>query len=174
MSSASKVGEIFCEAGEAFTQLASLTARLHQHQQLQQKSAAADESANYVSGKWSDAELRHLREAVAQFGCDVQKISRVIRSRSVNQIRCALKRRVLDPSRTGLPQSPVKGAGGGRRSSGAGHGGGRMSPTTAAAVATLGHPVDGKENQSLEAGFDMLEVDPLAEENLVDVMIKDE
>ncbi|XP_072035149.1 BPTF-associated chromatin complex component 1-like isoform X2 [Amphiura filiformis] len=83
MSSAQKVGEIFSEAGAAFSRLGELTMQLH---------PVSEPSPS--SGKWTDEELELLRAAVKRFGEDLHKISDVIKTRTVNQIRSALKKKV--------------------------------------------------------------------------------
>ncbi|KAF0292419.1 Chromatin complexes subunit BAP18 [Amphibalanus amphitrite] len=85
MNSASKVGEIFVEAGEAFNRLGSLTVQLQQ---------ASPNPTN--SGKWQEDEIDLLHDAVKRFGADPQKISEVLKSRSVSQIRNALRTKAFE------------------------------------------------------------------------------
>ncbi|XP_030837559.1 chromatin complexes subunit BAP18 [Strongylocentrotus purpuratus] len=85
MSSAGKVGEIFSAAGAAFSQLGELTMQLY---------PANDQTP--VSGKWTDEEVDMLKNAIKQFGDDLHKISDVIKTRTVSQIRAAIKRKSLD------------------------------------------------------------------------------
>ncbi|XP_043202022.1 chromatin complexes subunit BAP18-like isoform X2 [Amphibalanus amphitrite] len=85
MSSASKVGEIFCDAGKAFNKLGNLTIQLQQ---------ASQQAPN--SGKWREEEIEMLHGAVRRFASDLQKISDTMKSRSVNQIRNALKKKAFD------------------------------------------------------------------------------
>lgn len=88
MSSAAKVGEIFAQAGAAFSRLGELTMQLH---------PVSETSPS--SGKWTDEELEMLRQAVQTFGDDLYKISDVIKTRTINQIRTALKKKVSDDSK---------------------------------------------------------------------------
>ncbi|XP_054771727.1 chromatin complexes subunit BAP18-like [Lytechinus pictus] len=85
MSSAGKVGEIFSAAGSAFTQLGELTMQLY---------PTSDQTP--VSGKWTDEEVEMLKNAIKQFGDDLHKISETIKTRTVSQIRAAIKRKSLD------------------------------------------------------------------------------
>ncbi|XP_071839361.1 BPTF-associated chromatin complex component 1-like [Apostichopus japonicus] len=82
MGSATKVGEIFAAAGEAFSRLGELTMQLH---------PLNEPSPN--SGKWSDEELQTLRNAVKRFGEDLHKISDMVKTRTVSQIRAAIRRK---------------------------------------------------------------------------------
>jgi len=85
MSSANKVGEIFCDAGKAFNQLGQLTIQLQQ---------ASQQTPN--SGKWREEEIELLHSAVSRFASDLQQISETMKARSVNQIRNALKKKAFD------------------------------------------------------------------------------
>lgn len=85
MSSASKVGEIFTAAGQAFNKLGELTMQLH----------VSGEPAP-ASAKWSDTEVEMLRSAVARFGEDLNKISDVIKVKTVSQIKTQLKRKAYE------------------------------------------------------------------------------
>ncbi|KAL3847675.1 hypothetical protein ACJMK2_018574 [Sinanodonta woodiana] len=91
MSSASKVGEIFTAAGAAFSKLGELTMQLH---------PTAEPSP--TSGKWTDQEVDMLRGAVKRFGDDLNKLSNVIKNRTISQIRAQLKRKAYEDA--GLPQ----------------------------------------------------------------------
>ncbi|KAK3589675.1 hypothetical protein CHS0354_015181 [Potamilus streckersoni] len=91
MSSASKVGEIFTAAGAAFSKLGELTMQLH---------PTAEPSP--ASGKWTDQEVDMLRGAVKRFGDDLNKLSNVIKNRTISQIRAQLKRKAYEDA--GLPQ----------------------------------------------------------------------
>lgn len=82
MGSATKVGEIFAAAGEAFSRLGELIMQLH---------PLNEPSPN--SGKWSDEELQTLRSAVKRFGEDMNKISDMVKTRTVSQIRAAIRRK---------------------------------------------------------------------------------
>ena len=87
MNSASKVAEIFESAGMSFSRLGAMTMELqHQHTQQQIKTQA---------GKWGDEEIEMLRSAVLQFGNDIEKICEHMKSKSVAQIRTALKRKAV-------------------------------------------------------------------------------
>ncbi|CAL4061269.1 unnamed protein product, partial [Meganyctiphanes norvegica] len=85
MEGASKVGEIFLAAGTAFNNLAELTMQLH---------PTAEQSP--AGTKWTDEEIEMLRSAVRRFGDDLNIISQRIKSRTVNQIRTALKKKAFD------------------------------------------------------------------------------
>lgn len=96
MSSSAKVGEIFTAAGSAFTKLGELTMQLH---------PASDQSAGGIGGKWTDQEVEMLRASVKRFGEDLNKISDVIKSRTISQIRTQLKRKAYEDA--GLQPPPV-------------------------------------------------------------------
>ncbi|XP_076036497.1 BPTF-associated chromatin complex component 1 [Oratosquilla oratoria] len=85
MNSASKVGEIFLAAGTAFNKLSELTMQLH---------PTAEQSP--AGTKWTDDEIEMLRVAVRRFGDDLNVISQRIKSRTVSQIRTALKKKAFD------------------------------------------------------------------------------
>ncbi|XP_076435399.1 BPTF-associated chromatin complex component 1-like isoform X1 [Babylonia areolata] len=85
MSSASKVGEIFTAAGQAFSKLGELTMQLH---------PTAEHSSS--GGKWTDQEVELLRTSVKKFGEDLNKLSEIIKSRTVSQIRNQLKRKAYE------------------------------------------------------------------------------
>lgn len=98
MSSASKVGEIFTAAGAAFSKLGELTMQLH---------PTAEQ--NTSGGKWTDQEIELLRTSVKRFGEDLNKISEVIKSRTVSQIRNQLKRKAYEDAGLQPPvTSPTK------------------------------------------------------------------
>ncbi|XP_038049845.1 chromatin complexes subunit BAP18-like [Patiria miniata] len=82
MSSVSKVGEIFSAAGVAFSRLGELTMQLH---------PMAESSP--TSGKWTDEEIEMLRSSIKTFGDNLQKISETIKTRTVSQIRTAMKKK---------------------------------------------------------------------------------
>ncbi|RUS80538.1 hypothetical protein EGW08_011678 [Elysia chlorotica] len=96
MSSSAKVGEIFTAAGSAFTKLGELTMQLH---------PSSDQSAGGIGGKWTDQEVEMLRGTVKRFGEDLNKISEVIKSRTISQIRTQLKRKAYEDA--GLQPPPV-------------------------------------------------------------------
>ncbi|KAK7466793.1 hypothetical protein BaRGS_00037109, partial [Batillaria attramentaria] len=80
-----EVGEIFTAAGAAFSKLGELTMQLH---------PSSDQ--NTSGGKWTDQEIEMLRGSVKKFGEDLNKISEVIKSRTVSQIRNQLKRKAYE------------------------------------------------------------------------------
>ncbi|XP_045472755.1 chromatin complexes subunit BAP18 [Harmonia axyridis] len=88
MSSASKVGEIFTAAGQAFTKLGDLTMQLHPN-------------ADSPTGKWTDEEIEMLRQVVKQFSDGLHQLSEHIKRRTVTQIRTALKKKAFEDA--GLP-----------------------------------------------------------------------
>ncbi|KAK7074531.1 hypothetical protein SK128_000363 [Halocaridina rubra] len=90
MNSASKVGEIFLAAGTAFNKLAELTMQLH---------PTAEQSP--AGTKWTDEEIEMLRSSVRRFGDDLNVISQRIKSRTVTQIRTALKKKAFEDA--GMP-----------------------------------------------------------------------
>ncbi|CAG9813925.1 unnamed protein product [Phaedon cochleariae] len=92
MSSASKVGEIFTAAGQAFNRLGDLTMQLHPN-------------AESPTGKWTDEEIEMLRQVVKQFSDGLNQISDHIKRRTVSQIRTALKKKAFEDA--GLPVRPV-------------------------------------------------------------------
>jgi len=87
MSSSAKVGEIFAAAGSAFSKLGELTMQLHPN---------AEQGTGGTTGKWTEQELEMLRGAVKRFGEDLNKISDVIKNRTITQIRTQLKRKAYD------------------------------------------------------------------------------
>ncbi|XP_002737655.1 BPTF-associated chromatin complex component 1-like [Saccoglossus kowalevskii] len=95
MSSAAKVGEIFSAAGSAFTKLGELTMQLH---------PAADQSPS--SGKWTEQEIDMLRDSIQKFGEDLNKISEIIKTRTIAQIKAALKNKAYEEAKS--KKSPSK------------------------------------------------------------------
>jgi len=104
-SSAAKVAEIFTAAGEAFSHLGELTMQLHP---LSNEPGVTTPSASSASnsGKWGDEEIDMLRSAVKRFGEDLKKISSQVKSKSVGQIRSALKKRLHEQDSS--PQNTQK------------------------------------------------------------------
>lgn len=94
MSSASKVGEIFTAAGAAFSKLGDLTMQLH---------PSAEPAP--ASTKWTPHEIEMLRSAVKRFGDDLDKISEIIKTRTISQIKTQLKKKAYEEA--GLPH-PVE------------------------------------------------------------------
>ncbi|XP_031559060.1 chromatin complexes subunit BAP18-like isoform X1 [Actinia tenebrosa] len=95
-SSTSKVAEIFTAAGEAFARLGDLTMQLHPL-----GDSTSSHSGN--SEKWGEKEIEMLRTAVTKFGDDLKEISEHIKTKSVAQIKTALKKR-SHPVESGTPK----------------------------------------------------------------------
>lgn len=91
MNSASKVAEIFESAGMAFSRLGAMTMELQQQSQSQSPTNVY----NNDEGKWGENEIGMLRTAVRKFGNDIEKICMHMKSKSVSQIRSALKRKAV-------------------------------------------------------------------------------
>ncbi len=88
MSSANKVADIFSTAGEAFSRLGALAMEL-------QNCGGENSTGGSEEGKWGDEEIELLRQAVLRFGNDLEKISTQIKTKSVGQIRSALKQKAV-------------------------------------------------------------------------------
>lgn len=86
-STASKVADIFTAAGAAFNRLGELTVQLH---------PLTSDGSTQTSGKWGETEIEMLRDAVKRFGEDLKKISEIITTKSITQIKSALKQRVYE------------------------------------------------------------------------------
>uniref|UniRef100_H2Z164 Myb-like domain-containing protein n=1 Tax=Ciona savignyi TaxID=51511 RepID=H2Z164_CIOSA len=91
MSSAGKVSQIFISAGDAFTKLAELTMQINT--QVEAPPGA----------KWTDDEIEMLRQAVLKFGTDLNKISEVVKTRSLGQLKNAIKRKIY--AEAGIPMA---------------------------------------------------------------------
>lgn len=87
-STASKVADIFTAAGAAFNRLGELTVQLHP--------LTSNEGSAQTGGKWGDEEIEMLRGAVQKFGDDLKKISEIIKTKSITQIKTALKQRMYE------------------------------------------------------------------------------
>lgn len=96
---AMKVGEIFSAAGEAFSKLAELTMQLNTQVEAPPGS------------KWTDDEIEMLKKAVSQFGTDLHKISEVVKTRSIGQLKNAIKRKIYEDAGVSVKSQPpaVKG-----------------------------------------------------------------
>ncbi|ELU18351.1 hypothetical protein CAPTEDRAFT_159160 [Capitella teleta] len=113
MSSASKVGEIFAAAGTAFGKLGELTMQLH-----------PSTEAAPSSGKWTETEIEMLRNSVKNFGEDLNKISDIIKARTIMHIKTTMKRKSFEEAGLSPPtenekspkKSTVQRASGGQRS----------------------------------------------------------
>ncbi|XP_045509621.1 chromatin complexes subunit BAP18-like isoform X6 [Colias croceus] len=92
-NSASKVGEIFREAGSAFNKLSEMTMLLHPVGDSQ------------PGGKWTEEEIEMLRSCVHRFAVDLNKLSQHIKNRTVSQIRTTLKKKAFEDA--GIPVRQV-------------------------------------------------------------------
>lgn len=101
-STASKVADIFTAAGAAFNRLGELTVQLHP--------LTNNENSTQTGGKWGDEEIEMLRSAVHTFGEDLKKISEIIKTKSITQIKSALKQRMYEQSmvQSGTPKKAQK------------------------------------------------------------------
>ncbi|XP_040563517.1 BPTF-associated chromatin complex component 1 isoform X1 [Lepeophtheirus salmonis] len=86
MNNSNKVGEIFTSAGSAFLALGDLTKQL---------SSSQSNSSSGVA-KWTEEEVDMLQKAVNAFAEDLEKISKTIKLRTVQQIKGALKKKAYD------------------------------------------------------------------------------
>ncbi|PFX22369.1 Chromatin complexes subunit BAP18 [Stylophora pistillata] len=100
------VAEIFTAAGEAFSHLGELTMQLHPLNNDTAVSPSTTTTSN--SGKWGDEEIEMLRSAVKRFGDDLKKISGQVKSKSVAQIKSALKRRIHEQDNSPLSTQKTK------------------------------------------------------------------
>lgn len=94
-SSSLRVSEIFSSAGSAFNQLGELTAQL--------SSAQHNPGGGSGAAKWTDQEVEMLHKAVTNFANDLCQISERIKSRTVGQIKTALKKKAFEDA--GMPLS---------------------------------------------------------------------
>ncbi|XP_050684123.1 chromatin complexes subunit BAP18-like isoform X5 [Leptidea sinapis] len=92
-NSATKVGEIFREAGSAFSKLSEMTMTLH---------PVGD---SLPHGKWTDDEIEMLRSSVHRFAVDLNKLSQQIKTRTLSQIQTTLKKKAFEDA--GLPVRQV-------------------------------------------------------------------
>ncbi|XP_076096697.1 BPTF-associated chromatin complex component 1-like isoform X2 [Mytilus galloprovincialis] len=94
-----KVGEIFTAAGVAFNKLGDLTMQLH-----------PTSEPSPTSGKWTPKEIEMLQNSVKRFGDDLDKISNIIKTRTISQIKTQLKRKSFEEAGVPMPtdQSPKK------------------------------------------------------------------
>eukprot|EP00795_Rhopilema_esculentum_P006195 gene6195-11599_t len=100
MTSASKVAEIFEAAGLAFTRLGTMAMEL--------QSLPGEGGSSNEEGKWGEEEIEMLRQAILRFGNDLQKISTQVKTKSVTQIRAALKQKAMQ-QKVGLGKSGTAG-----------------------------------------------------------------
>lgn len=82
MSTSDKVGELFKVAGSAFIQLGDLTTELH---------VSNEQTA--TSGKWTDVEIDMLMNAVRRFSEDLNRISEIIKNRTISQIENQMRKK---------------------------------------------------------------------------------
>ncbi|XP_039263841.1 BPTF-associated chromatin complex component 1-like [Styela clava] len=90
--SANKVSQVFAAAGQAFNRLGELTMQLHTQYEA------------VPGSKWTEEEVEMLRQAVQQFGNDLEKVSSVIKTRTMSQVKHAIKRKVFNEA--GVPIAP--------------------------------------------------------------------
>ncbi|KAJ8737479.1 hypothetical protein PYW08_000074 [Mythimna loreyi] len=94
-NSAAKVGEIFREAGTAFTKLSEMTLMLQ----------PMDDAT--PGSKWSEEEVEMLRGCVNQFAVELNKISQHIKNRTITQIRTTLKKKAFEDAGIPIPTRQV-------------------------------------------------------------------
>ena len=97
MTSATKVAEIFETAGLAFSRLGGMAVELQ---------TTSGEGSSGEEGKWGEAEIEMLRQAILRFGNDLEKISAQIKTKSVGQIRSALKQKAMQ-QKVNIPAKPT-------------------------------------------------------------------
>lgn len=93
-NSAEMVGEIFREAGTAFSKLSELTLLLTPMGQSQ------------PGGKWTEEEIEMLQACINRFATDINKISQRIKNRTVSQIRTTLKKKAFEDAGIPIRQIP--------------------------------------------------------------------
>ncbi|KAJ8737305.1 hypothetical protein PYW07_000576 [Mythimna separata] len=94
-NSAAKVGEIFREAGTAFTKLSEMTLMLQ----------PTDDAT--PGSKWSEEDVEMLRGCVNRFAVELNKISQHIKNRTITQIRTTLKKKAFEDAGIPIPTRQV-------------------------------------------------------------------
>ncbi|VDM35878.1 unnamed protein product [Hydatigera taeniaeformis] len=89
MANAQKIANIFELASVAFKKLAELTLDLKIFQ-------AQAEQGPSTSSRWTIIEVEQLKEAIARFGNDLNKIASVIETKTLTQIKHKLKSQALE------------------------------------------------------------------------------
>nr|CDS29263.1 SANT DNA binding [Hymenolepis microstoma] len=89
MANAQKVANIFELASAAFKKMADLTIDLKIFQ-------TQSEQGPSTSSRWTIIEIEALKEAVARFGNDLNKIASMIETKTVTQIKHKLKTQALE------------------------------------------------------------------------------
>lgn len=89
MANAQKVANIFELASVAFKKLSDLTIDLKIFQ-------TQAEQGPSTSSRWTIIEIEALKEAVARFGKDLNKIASMIETKTVTQIKHKLKSQALE------------------------------------------------------------------------------
>ena len=89
MANAQKVSNIFELASTAFKKMAELVLDLKIYQ-------AQVEQGPTTSSRWTIIEVEQLKEAVARFGNDLNKIASIIETKTLTQIKHKLKSQALE------------------------------------------------------------------------------
>lgn len=89
MANAQKVANIFELASAAFKKMADLTIDLKIFQ-------TQAEQGPTTSSRWTIIEVEALKEAVARFGNDLNKIASMIETKTITQIKHKLKNQALE------------------------------------------------------------------------------